>query len=337
MSNSEYTKSHVARFVFIFLLLSGILYSYFGTSAEWQFISPFQQYKASSKRTTIVPKDELETALEGVSMANKTLIIAVVNKAYTEENGMLHLFLQSFRIGEDTAFLINHLLLVAVDQISFDRCNVLRLHCYKLVTGGVDFSGEKLYMSDDFIKMMWSRTLFLAQVLRRGYNFIFTDTDVMWLRNPFVRLTQEGEDDLQISCDNFNGRPLDISNQINTGFYFVRSSNKTIALFEKWYASKNNSVGMKEQDVLAKMTSTGVLRQMGMRVRFLDTHYISGFCQSSRDFREVITMHANCCRTIKAKLIDLRAYLGDWKNYNGSSNTTSAVPWSNHNACINSW
>ena len=39
---------------------------------------------------------------------------------------------------------------------------------------GMDSNGEKLYMSDDFIKMMWGRTLFLGDVLKRGYSFIFT-------------------------------------------------------------------------------------------------------------------------------------------------------------------
>ena len=87
-------------------------------------------------------------------MENKTLVITVVNKAYTKEGSLLDLFLQSFQLGEDTQFLRNHLLLVAVDQTSFDRCNLQGLHCYKLMTDGVDFSGEKLYMSNDFIKMM---------------------------------------------------------------------------------------------------------------------------------------------------------------------------------------
>ncbi|GMN48293.1 hypothetical protein TIFTF001_017461 [Ficus carica] len=48
------------------------------------------------------------------------------------------------------------------------------MNCYRLETDGVDFKGEKLYMSADFIKMMWRRTWFLLEVLIRGYCFIFT-------------------------------------------------------------------------------------------------------------------------------------------------------------------
>lgn len=107
------------------------------------------------------------------------MIIAVINKAYAEQNidnetTMLDLFLDSFWLGEETRSLLDHLLLVTVDQTAYDRCRFLRLNCYKLKTDGVDFMGEKVYMSEEFIKMMWTRTWFLLEVLKRGYNFIFT-------------------------------------------------------------------------------------------------------------------------------------------------------------------
>lgn len=112
-------------------------------------------------------------------MANKTVIIAVVNKAYADQGikadtTMLDLFLESFWLGENTRPLLDHLLLVAMDQTAYDRCLFRRLNCYKLVTGGVDYGGEKIYMSEEFIKMMWKRTHFLLEVLKRGYSFIFT-------------------------------------------------------------------------------------------------------------------------------------------------------------------
>lgn len=126
--------------------------------------------------------DELEAALSKASMGKKstTVIIAIVNKGYIDqgEKPMLDMFLDSFWVGEDTRELMDRLLLVAVDQRSFERCKFLRLHCYKLELildeGAVDSNGEKLYMSNDFMKMMWRRTLFLGDILKRGYSFIFT-------------------------------------------------------------------------------------------------------------------------------------------------------------------
>ena len=110
---------------------------------------------------------------------NKTVIITMVNKAYVKEVGrgstMLDLFLESFWEGEGTLPLLDHLMVVAVDQTAYDRCRFKRLHCYKMETeDGVDLEGEKVFMSKDFIEMMWRRTRLILDVLRRGYNVIFT-------------------------------------------------------------------------------------------------------------------------------------------------------------------
>ncbi|KAM7504580.1 hypothetical protein LguiB_003484 [Lonicera macranthoides] len=256
-------------------------------------------------------KDELDEILANASTENKTVIIAVVNKAYVEgDKSMLDLFLDGFWVGDGTRELTDHLLIVAVDQTSFERCKFLRLHCYKLETDGIDFVGENLYMSEEFIKMMWRRTLFLGEVLKRGYNFIFT----------------------------FKGNPWSESNPINTGFYMIRSNNKTIALFDEWYSKKDSSARMKEQDVLLSLMRQGVFRSLRLTVRFLDTLYFSGFCQDSKDIRIVSTVHANCCRTIGAKMIDLTAVIHDWNRFKSlPANETSTIEWSPHTACVNSW
>lgn len=170
----------------------------------------------------------------------------------------------------------------------------------------------------------------------------------MWLRNPFKRLSKNESEDLQLSTDVFKGNPRSWSENalINTGFYYIRSNNKTISLFDKWYGMKNNSKGMKEQDVLATLIRGGVFGELGLRVRFLDTLYFSGFCNDSRDVRVVTTVHANCCRSISAKLADLSAVLRDWKKYKdyvtskkvtGTANDTARFRWSNHIACWKSW
>ncbi|KAA0049125.1 hypothetical protein IC582_012436 [Cucumis melo] len=286
--------------------------------------------------------DELDFALEKAAMANKTVVIAVINKAYADQGvrddtTMLDVFLSSFWLGEDTRKLLDHLLLVAVDQTAYDRCRFQRLNCFKLETEGVDFGGEKLYMSEEFIKMMWKRTLFLLEVLKRGYSFIFTDTDVMWLRDPFSKLSKDETEDLQISTDHFNGNPWSQSNPINTGFYFVRSNNRTIALFDKWYSMKNITAGQKEQDVLFHLIRGGIFRQLNLKVRFLNTLFFSGFCQKSSDFHQVSTVHANCCRTIVAKINDLRATLGDWKRFRKSTNASEIFWWTDHVGCKRSW
>ncbi|XP_073038882.1 uncharacterized protein At1g28695-like [Primulina eburnea] len=306
----------------------------------------FSPYISLPNTNLEILKDELEEALENAAMPNKNLIIAIINKAYVEphENeypSMFDLFLEGFWEGEGTRELLDHLLVVAMDKTAHERCEYRRLNCYRLVVdgGGDDFAGEKLYMSGDFIEMMWRRTSFLLNVLEKGYNFIFTDTDVLWLRNPLTRLSMNETLDLQISTDSFNGNSYSELNNINTGFYYVRSNNRTISLFETWYDMRKNSIGMKEQDVLEQLVFHGVLKELGLTPKFLDTLYFSGFCSDSQDVNMVVTVHANCCRTIGAKMVDLKAVLRDWKGFKNkeNSNNSSSFRWTDHNSCINSW
>lgn len=349
----DYGKKSLGNPLILLLFFAGFFYlCIWSSSVTNPFIAFKKQSLCQHSNTTTVDhaqRDDLEEALLRASMANnRTVIIAIINKAYADQDiaadtTMLDLFITSFWLGENTRPLLDNLLLVAMDQTAYDRCRFYRLNCYRLETDGVDFGGEKIYMSDDFIKMMWRRTQFLLEVLKRGYNFIFTDTDIMWLRNPFARLSKNETDDLQISTDLYFGDPRSEKNLINTGFYYVRSNNRTITLLNTWYEKKNNSTGQKEQDVLLGLIQGGIIRQLNLSVVFLDTLYFSGFCQDSKDFRVVTTVHANCCRSISAKVNDLRLVLRDWKkfkkfsSYRRLANVTANLKWTGHFGCWNSW
>ncbi|KAL2251245.1 UNVERIFIED_CONTAM: hypothetical protein Sindi_2246800 [Sesamum indicum] len=154
----------------------------------------------SASLLRLIPQnDELQTALEKASMPNKTVVLTVINKAYVDppvtgdSPSMFDLFLEAFWAGEGTRPLVEHLLVVAVDETAHERCLFRRLNCYRLRAeeddsgngGGDDFAGEKVYMSDEFIEMMWWRTRFLLDVLRRGYDFIFTVRKSAFLSHNF--------------------------------------------------------------------------------------------------------------------------------------------------------
>ncbi|XP_021887662.1 uncharacterized protein At1g28695-like, partial [Carica papaya] len=157
------------------------------------------------------------------------------------------------------------------------------------------------------------------------------DTDIIWLRNPFNQLSKNETMDMQISVDMHN------TDLINTGFYYVKSNNKTISLFKKWYQRKENSTGMKEQDVLAGLLNEGIFTKLGLTFKLLDTLHFSGFCQDSTDIQKVITVHANCCRHIGAKFHDLARVLHEWKQFKASPSTNVNFHWSPHTQCWNSW
>lgn len=107
---------------------------------------------------------------------NGTVILTTLNEAWAAPNSVIDLFLESFRIGEGTRELLNHLVIVALDETAFRRCLVIHEFCVSLVTEGVDFRREAYFMSKDYLKMMWTRIDFLRSILEFGYDFVFTVT-----------------------------------------------------------------------------------------------------------------------------------------------------------------
>ncbi|GLJ10849.1 hypothetical protein SUGI_0136550 [Cryptomeria japonica] len=280
-------------------------------------------------------QDELTSALASASMPNKTVIITMVNAAWMESGGMFDLFMKSFEVGEGTRPLLNNLLVVAHDEKAFNACTQIHPHCYRLKTAGVDFSGESFFMSEDYLKMTRSKILFLTNVLQKGYSFLFSDSDILWFRNPFERFSRDT--DFQMSCDRYSGNPLDMRNQENTGFMLVRSNNRTIQMMQVWHNSTLMRPHMHDQDVWNAIKLSRSISKIGLSARFVDTKYFSGFCQCSRDLSVVYTMHANCCRGLKAKIHDLKEAFEDWTSFQSSGLNRTSVHWRAREECRRSW
>ncbi|KAL6563361.1 hypothetical protein OROHE_005948 [Orobanche hederae] len=262
----------------------------------------------------------LERVLKVASMPDNRVILTTLNEAWAAPNSVLDLFLESFRVGERTHWLLNHLVIVCLDQKAFSRCKAVHSHCFSLVTEGVDFSHEAYFMTPGYLKMMWRRIDFLRSVLEMGYSFVFTDADVMWFRDPFPHFHPDA--DFQIACDHFPGRSDDLENKPNGGFKFVRSNKRSTEFYKFWHASRVLYPGLHDQ-VLNNIKNDSFITEMGLRLRFLDTSTFGGFCEPSEDLDEVCTMHANCCFGLSSKLHDLRILLEDWKMYVSSSSLSS--------------
>lgn len=118
----------------------------------------------------------LEQVLKNAAMEDKTVILTTLNEAWAAPNSVVDLFLESFRIGDGTNRLLNHLVIIALDQKAFQRCLDVHTHCFYLVSEGIDFHQEAFFMTPAYLKMMWRRIAFLRSVLEMGYNFVFTVT-----------------------------------------------------------------------------------------------------------------------------------------------------------------
>ncbi|KAL8156724.1 hypothetical protein AgCh_001721 [Apium graveolens] len=269
-------------------------------------------------------------------MPEKTVILTTLNEAWAAPNSVFDLFLESFRIGNETLKLLDHLVVITMDEKAYNRCMALHPHCYSLTTNDIDFSSEAGFKTPVYLKMMWRRIEFLGTIIDLGYNFIFTDTDIMWFRNPFPRFHTKA--DFQIACDFYRGNPSDIkSNLPNGGFTYVKSNKQTSKFYKFWYKSREKYPGLHDQDVLNKIKHDPYIRKIGLSIKFLDTAYFGGFCEPSKDMNRVCTMHANCCVGLSNKVYDLNIILGDWQNYLSVRNDTrkllNSSPWNVPNHC----
>ncbi|KAG6524427.1 uncharacterized protein At4g15970-like isoform X1 [Zingiber officinale] len=284
-----------------------------------------EEQSAAFAEPTVVASDpqpqetqemRLERVLKAAATADNTVIMTSLNAFWSTPGSVLDVFLESFRIGDGTSALLDHLVIVAVDDKAYERCLAVHRHCFDFKVQGVDFSGEKVFNTPEYLDMMWARLDFLRLVLEKGYNFVFSDVDVMWFRNPLPFFYPDG--DFQISCDNFLGDPTNMKNWPNNGFNYARSNYRTIEFFKYWYASRARFPNVHEQNVLNIIKFEQHVRDMGVQIRFLSTERFGGICEPSRDFNKVCTMHANCCIGLKKKIDDLRAMLDDWRKFMSS-------------------
>lgn len=74
------------------------------------------------------------------------------------------------------------------------------------------------------------------QLLVQGYDVLMTDTDAIWLRNPFEMLSSFPHSDVIASRASF---PEDISKRLGAtvcmGFVYIKSNSRTIILWEELY------------------------------------------------------------------------------------------------------
>ncbi|KAI3763981.1 hypothetical protein L2E82_13979 [Cichorium intybus] len=326
-------RARIATLFFISFVFSYVLFSSALDSCQIRFPEYLVSSSLSFDSLSVRAETTLETVLKEASMNDNTVILTTLNEAWANpDNSILDLFLASFRFGNQTSKLLNHLVIIALDQNAFASCKRVHTHCFALTTDGVDFSHEAYFMTPNYLKMMWQRIDFLRSVLEMGYNFLFTDADVMWFRDPFPHFYPDA--DFQIACDHYSGNSTDVETNIpNGGFSFVRSNVRSIEFYKYWYSSRVIYPDLHDQDVLNNIKYDSILTDINLKLRFLDTTYFGGFCEPSKDLNKVCTMHANCCVGLENKVHDLRIMLQDWNNFMALPNGMESQTWRDPKNC----
>uniref|UniRef100_A0ACD5XC72 Uncharacterized protein n=1 Tax=Avena sativa TaxID=4498 RepID=A0ACD5XC72_AVESA len=286
--------------------------------------SPVDMMAAARRQRAATTPDESKFAglaelLPKVATDDRTVIITSVNEAFSRPGSLLDLFRESFYAGEKIHHLLDHLLVVAVDAAAYQHCRRVHPFCYLLetTTPSMNLSTASNYMSDAYVELVWAKLELQQRVLQLGYNFLFTDVDILWFRDPFRHIAVHA--DMATSSDLYTGDPDDLdANWPNTGFYYVKATGRTVEMMRRWRAARWRFPRAHEQTVFnhIKHELAAADGELRLRFQFLDTARFGGFCQLLRnDMARACTMHANCCVGLGNKLHDLRDVLGQWKNY----------------------
>ena len=88
--------------------------------------------------------------------------------------------------------------------------------------------------SDGFKHFTKLKSRQVLHFLKQGYNVLWTDVDVFWKANPmpdFLRLLAKDDHDVLIQSDAVRGK--EASTTINSGFYYVKQSERTVRAFQE--------------------------------------------------------------------------------------------------------
>lgn len=88
------------------------------------------------------------------------------------------------------------------------------------------------YADATFTKMMWLKVTSVYISIKAGFNTIFQDADLVWLRDPIPYLVGQSDYDV-IFMDDGARTPRFAPYFTNTGFYFIRYNKKTVYFQER--------------------------------------------------------------------------------------------------------
>jgi len=163
----------------------------------------------------------------------KTVLITACNHGFINH-------LKNFKCFADR--LDMKFLVFAMDNAAHNyiiqNTNMLSYNMGSGAVGGVT-EGSTTFRSKQFNLITAKKKEAVHDILLLGYNVIFTDTDVAIVRDPFKYMLWDNVDyvhSLNTNCkeqDTWTFRKS--KEEGNTGFYFVRSNNMTIKLWQDAY------------------------------------------------------------------------------------------------------
>ncbi|KAK8534128.1 hypothetical protein V6N13_028191 [Hibiscus sabdariffa] len=306
----------VSLMFFIFLCL---IFHHFSSYPNTQSLAVSKPMLLSSQHD--LERKTLLQALRKASMSDRTVILTVVNKNWAKPASILDLFLESFRIGEGTKHLLNHLLIVAEDSRAFRYCKSKHPHCFQLENLTKKLSKTPPRTQGNLM-FSPSRLILLTQVIGLGYNVAFTNADVMWLRNPLSTLVPSSE--LSVACELY---PIDAKTfgiKGEGGFFHLKADARTYEFINTCNLNRVLYPDQHHQSLCKILDTEKYIDAIGVNLSYFREENFCRLCLPC-DLNLVHTVQANCCENIDSKIHDLKLVLDDWRNFVQLSATASNV------------
>eukprot|EP00271_Cylindrocystis_brebissonii_P023205 TRINITY_DN949_c0_g1_i1.p1 TRINITY_DN949_c0_g1~~TRINITY_DN949_c0_g1_i1.p1 ORF type:complete len:685 (+),score=65.97 TRINITY_DN949_c0_g1_i1:188-2056(+) len=207
--------------------------------AEKQLALRTETMKLAKERKDVLsfvrrPPHTLEYLLPLLADENKTIVLVAVSGHYVD---MLMNFVCQLR-----TFGIRGPLIAALDVHMFEFALSQGLPVYLSTLPSVNASDpDKLtegiedcwFYSSCFKSVSKGKSKATLQVLKLGYNVMFSDVDIVWFKNPLPHLSSFGPGVLPIQSDNGNASlTTNMHGSLNSGFYFARAEPIVISSFE---------------------------------------------------------------------------------------------------------
>lgn len=166
----------------------------------------------------------------------RTAIVMVANE------GVMDLLLNFMCSAEEIHLDLKSIVVFVGDQKSIRLIENMGANAiYDPALGSMPAHAAKIYLDDTFARIMWFKTTSVYLALSAGFNVLFQDVDLVWLKNPFKYLVGLNQD--IVFMDDGQISPRYTPYYVNSGFYFVNHNARTMYLFEKMIKCGASEIG----------------------------------------------------------------------------------------------
>lgn len=144
---------------------------------------------------------------------------------------------------------------------------------YSPALGSMPKHAANSYLDNTFSRMMWFKVTSVYLALTSGFNVLFQDVDLVWLKDPFPYFFAGNLSPQDIIFMDDGARtPRYTPFFVNSGFYYVKHNPRTLYLFETMMKNSAGGIGQthSHQSVLIRHIAEAH-HLFGLRVYVLDS------------------------------------------------------------------